>query len=134
MQWTAEPGVGFTAEGNTPWLPCGSNPSHHNVKDLVADPNSILSLYRSLLALRRAEPALHAGNYRAVAAPDGVFAFERWLDSDRFLVVLNFDSGETVVSLDEPGFVEVDTRPGRTGPANDSWALGPHEGAIIRLR
>ena len=36
----------------------------------------MLALHRRLLALRRAEPALHAGSWAAAQAP-GVVAFDR---------------------------------------------------------
>ncbi len=53
------------------------------------DPGSMLTLHRRLLALRRAEPALHAGAWSGVEAPDGVVAFDRAGDGTTFRVVLN---------------------------------------------
>ena len=134
MQWTAEPGAGFSRGDVAPWLPCGSDPDSHNVANQTADPASMLSLYRSLLVLRRAEPALHAGAYRSVDAPEGTYAYERWAGDDRFLVVLNFTSEETAFSIDEPGSIELGTGLDRAGPVGGSLSLGPDEGVIVRLQ
>ena len=52
----------------------------------AATPGSPLELYRALLALRRATPALHAGTYRpSTPAPD-VFAFVREHEGSALLV------------------------------------------------
>lgn len=50
----------------------------------------MLSLYRRLIAERRASPALRCGTYRTLQAPKDVFAFARELDSERRVVLLNF--------------------------------------------
>jgi len=63
------------------------------------DPGSLLCLYRDLLALRRATPALHRGDYRSLDAPEDVFAFERRAGASRVLVALNFSGGERRVKL-----------------------------------
>ena len=134
MQWTNGPGVGFSSAEAAPWLPYGSDPGRHNAADQVEDPGSMLNLYCSLLALRRAEPALHAGMYRSFDAPEGIYAYERWAGGDRFLVALNFTSTEIVLPLDEPGTIELSTGLARTGPVDDSLPLRPDEGVIVRLR
>src|SRR5204862_3716968 len=51
MPWEPGRGAGFTA--GEPWLPLGADADRRNVALLRADPDSILSLYRRLLALRR---------------------------------------------------------------------------------
>ena len=43
----------------------------------------MLTLHRRLLALRRAEPALHLGTWAAVDAPAGVIAYDRDADGTR---------------------------------------------------
>ena len=51
------------------------------------DPSSLLTLYRRLLALRRAEHGLALGYWQGLRADDGVLAYVR---GGRFLVALNF--------------------------------------------
>ena len=61
MQWSDGANAGFTT--GKPWLPIGPNFKTHNVATETADPNSILSLYRRMIALRRDETALREGKY-----------------------------------------------------------------------
>jgi alpha-glucosidase len=51
MQWDGSPGGGFST--GTPWLP-PIDPAQRNVADQARDPQSILTLYRDLIAARRA--------------------------------------------------------------------------------
>ncbi len=75
MCWTSEPGTGFTC--GVPWLPIGEEFKRINVAQEREDPGSFLSLYRALLALRRAEPALGLGSYREVLADTRILVYER---------------------------------------------------------
>ncbi len=90
MHWSARPGAGFTR--GTPWLPIARDFAQRNVEAQQADRASLLWLYRELLALRRATPALERGTWRRLAAPDGVLAYERRDGDSRALVALNFTS------------------------------------------
>ncbi|MBD0275866.1 MAG: DUF3459 domain-containing protein, partial [Acetobacteraceae bacterium] len=78
MQWDAGPNAGFTRAGAEPWLPLAPDHAANNVAAQAADPRSVLSLHRALLALRRAEPALSTGSYVPVeGAEEDVLAYER---------------------------------------------------------
>ena len=65
MQWERGPGAGFTT--GEPWLPLARTPTSGTWPRSASDPRSLLQLYRELLALRRAHPALHAGAFRRLA-------------------------------------------------------------------
>ena len=67
MPWTDGPGAGFTS--GRPWLRFGSDVSTRNVAAQRADPGSVLALYRRLIALRAATPALQVGDLSL--EPDG---------------------------------------------------------------
>ena len=69
-----------------------------NVAAQRDDPGSLLSLYRRLLALRRAEPDLRTGAYRTLAADDRVLRFAR---GDSIEVTIDFETGDG--SLDRTG-------------------------------
>ena len=57
MPWTAEaPGYGFT--DGVPWAAMAEDVATTNVASETGDPDSLLSHYRSLIALRAAHPAL----------------------------------------------------------------------------
>jgi alpha-glucosidase len=132
MQWEPYQGAGFTR--GEPWLPIG-DAGRRSVAAQRSDPRSLLSFYRELLALRRAHPALHAGSYRRLPAPDGVLAFERRAGPERALVALNFTGEARRVEL-EPVAVRraLSTDADREPPAHAGAAeLGPSEGLLLVL-
>jgi alpha-glucosidase len=88
MQWDDGPGAGFTT--GTPWLPLAGDYRSANVAVESEDPRSMLTLYRRLIALRRAEPALAVGPYRPVCVTDAALVYQREQGSRRVLVALNF--------------------------------------------
>jgi alpha-glucosidase len=97
MPWAARPGGGFCPDGVTPWLPFGPDLATVNVADERADPRSMLSLVRTLLALRRSEPALAVGAYRAVHVDDDLFVYERSEDGRTVTVALNLGASPRAV-------------------------------------
>lgn len=109
-----------------------------NVESQRADPSSMLSLYRSLIWLRRRSSALRWGSFRPRDAGWDVFAYERASDDERFLVALNFSDRNTAVSVDgQPshGVLESSTDPGRARGRVSlrPLELGPVEGVIVRI-
>jgi alpha-glucosidase len=88
MRWFPRDGAGFTR--GTPWLRLGDDVARCNVATEAEDAGSILTLYRSLLRLRRDTPALSRGSFRFIGVNDAVFAYEREDEGHRLVVVLNF--------------------------------------------
>jgi alpha-glucosidase len=133
MQWEPGPGAGFTA--GEPWLPLAPDADARNVAALRDDPRSLLHLYRALLALRRAEPALHAGDVARLGAPAGVLAYERRVGAQRALVALNFGDEPAEVALPEaPLRGALSTDPDREPPAHAGRVrLGAAEGVVLLL-
>ena len=70
MQWDGTRRGGFSAA--EPWLPL-TDPADRNVADQRDDPNSLLSFWRHLIALRRDL----APGFRMVESEPGVIAYER---------------------------------------------------------
>jgi alpha-glucosidase len=62
-----------------------------------ADPRSILSLYRRLIALRRSTPALSVGTYRGLHADNDILVYERAAGDRRLIVALNLTHGERML-------------------------------------
>jgi alpha-glucosidase len=87
MQWDANPGASFTDA--SPWLPIAADYASNNVAAEDRAPSSILALYRRLIALRRAEPALALGSFRLLSGVDDVLAYIREHDGRQLLVALN---------------------------------------------
>ncbi|MGD0839373.1 MAG: alpha-glucosidase [Polyangia bacterium] len=91
MQWSGDINAGFTHD--TPWLPIPASYTDHNVEVELRDPDSILSMYRNVLALRHSNLALRNGSYRAIDRDDDhVMAYLRAYHDDVVLVALNMTS------------------------------------------
>ena len=92
MPWappsTAGPGAGFST--SKPWLPIGPTAEQLNVASELQDQSSMLTLYRTLLGLRRTRPSLQTGSQLFLDAPRDILAYLRTEDGERSLVVLNF--------------------------------------------
>ena len=105
MQWDNSKNAGFSTADHT-WLPIPASAAEYNVSVESKDPNSILSFYKRLLALRESEPALrnmHYGSYVSLDRDDpNVLAFLRKSpgNGDSVLVVLNMSAQERSVKFD----------------------------------
>ncbi|GAC1414465.1 MAG: alpha-amylase family glycosyl hydrolase [Acidobacteriaceae bacterium] len=92
MLWTSGPNAGFTTAAE-PWLPIGPGFAAQSVEAQTRDPNSMLSLYRALLALRRERAALHSGAVSDVrprpGEQTGVLSYLRTHGGERVAVLLN---------------------------------------------
>jgi glycosidase len=136
MQWDGSLHAGFTAPGVSPWLPVAPDAGVRNVAAQLERPESMLSLTRRLLAVRRRRPALHRGSYRPLdETPEGVFAFVRAHRDDRVVVVVNFRDHPAAVRLPPgAGPVAVSTHPDAAPPAPGApLALRPNEGIVLEL-
>ena len=131
MAWDASPGAGFsTAPPAALWLPLHPTHAAVNVERQLAEPDSLLTLYRHLLALRRATPALHSGGYRALDVP-GVFAFERAHGESRALVLLNPGRQPHAATLPAGRWRWAASTHRRTGEAAGAVRLAADEGAVL---
>jgi alpha-glucosidase len=97
MQWDDSPHAGFTT--GDPWLPVSSDYPDINVRGERNDPASMLTLYRRLIALRKAEPALTLGAYRRISTGGDTMLYMREDQERRLLIALNFSSDARQLSL-----------------------------------
>ena len=125
IPWEEGATAGFTT--GKPWLPVHL-PRGGTAAAQAADPDSMLSFVRALLALRRDEPALSLGDYRTLAATDGVYGYERRLGDRAVTVWLNF-TGEAK-PLPAAGKVMLSSDPARDRAA-PATALAPNEALIL---
>ena len=136
MQWDAGPNAGFTSAAE-PWLPLAPDYASVNVAAQEADRRSMLSLYRTLLALRRTEPALSAGAYFAVTATkQDVLAYERRdpATGRRLFITLNLGGQARELLADgvEGGRILVSTHLDRSGEAVGNMVrLRADEGLVV---
>ena len=90
MSWTADQqGAGFTT-GAKPFRPIAANVARYNVASQLADPHSLLSFYKSMLALRNSLPSLSGGSYDAPVVQGRVMAYQRTLGAETTLVIINY--------------------------------------------
>lgn len=134
MQWDRRPNAGFSSAA--PWLPQSGDAKSRNVEAELADPASLLSLYRRLLALRRAYPALVSGGCRRVAAEGDLLLIEREQGEERLLIVLNLGANPAVVNLTAAGrgIVLLSASPGLDGQVvADHISVAGHDGVVLKL-
>jgi alpha-glucosidase len=99
MQWNDGKNAGFTK--GKPWLPVPPSYKTHNVQAEAKDPNSILSFYRQLLALRHEHAALLDGDYAPLNSDDpNVLTYLRRYKEEAVLVVVNLSGAEQKVRFD----------------------------------
>lgn len=102
MQWSAAARAGFTT--GTPWLPVDSRYATRNVAAQDRDPGSLLNWYRTLVKLRRTDPAFRTGSYVPLdSGAPAIFAFGRTNpDGTGALVLVN--TGATPVAASPTGW------------------------------
>jgi alpha-glucosidase len=132
MPWGTSLGAGFTT--GEPWLPLGADHAMVNVAAQAANPHSMLSLYRALLFLRQAEPALSMGTYIPVRVTEAVLVYERQHGSRRLRVALNMSAQEQGLP-DASGMpVLLSTYLDRMGQdAPTRLQLRPGEGVVLQV-
>lgn len=131
MQWTAEPGAGFTTA--TPWIPINPNHVWLNAESQIDDPHSIYAYYRALIALRHSEPVIVRGDFELLDTDaETVYSFRRHLGGETVEVRANLSGEAVIVGATERGWGEVlignypETR-------RRAGVLGPWEARACRL-
>jgi alpha-glucosidase len=135
MPWSAAPHAGFSRR--EPWLPLGEGWEVSNVEQQRREAGSLLSLYRRLIRVRRAHPALSVGTYRPVVERGDLLIYFREHEGERFIVALNLGSEPVVAQFPRTamqGQVTVSTLGDRDGEAvTAEVALRADEGLVIAL-
>ncbi|MEL6770002.1 MAG: alpha-amylase family glycosyl hydrolase [Bacteroidota bacterium] len=142
MAWDDSPSAGFSDAGpDDLWLPLHDDHASINVDAELDDPDSMLHLYRRLLALRKETPALQLGSYTpSDDVPDDVFAYVREHDGadgqerGRVFVALNFSPEMQEVTVPDgfTGHVLASTQREREGRTfTGTLHLGANEGVVI---
>jgi oligo-1,6-glucosidase len=100
MQWDDSKHAGFTT--GSPWIKVNPNYTAINVKQALANSDSIFYYYQKLIALRKANPVIVYGIYDLILeSHEQIYAFTRTLNDDRLLVILNFTAATPLFSLSE---------------------------------
>lgn len=119
------------------WLPLPADHRVANVAALSEDPRSILSLYRRLIALRRAHPALTLGCIEGVEVVGTVLVYRRRYGAERLAILLNMGHETCVVPRSEPAVAAhvllSSYLDGGAAIAREVMTLRPAEGLILIL-
>jgi alpha-glucosidase len=126
MPWTRGDGAGFTAPGVEAWLPIVQPPAGA-VDRQRDDPDSILSLTRTLIALRRSRPELSRGRYETIASPEDTWAYGRGNS-----IVVAVSLGDRGCSVPASGAIVAATDPSRVGErVDEELGIGAWEGVVV---
>lgn len=100
MQWDDSENAGFTT--GTPWLHVNPNYKDINVKEALADEDSVFYYYQKLIRLRKENGIIVYGIYNILEAehPD-LYIYTRTLGEEKILVVCNFSDHEADFTMPE---------------------------------
>ncbi|MGB9458289.1 MAG: alpha-amylase family glycosyl hydrolase [Bryobacteraceae bacterium] len=125
------------SSAGTPWLPLGSQARVKNRFSEDQEPNSFLNLYRNLIQVRQASPALTYGSLDLLDSASHVLAYRRSAEEQHIVVAINF-SGEPqeiklpdshALSLLVNSFLDQQTEFGSNGYVH----LRPNEAIVFEI-
>ena len=135
MQWSAEPGLGFS--DGPAWLISPKPDYSINVEDQEKDPDSILNYYRQLTALYR--HPLYGNTIRfgdmipAYRDRENIIAFER-RGNKRLLVISNFQNRQTSLELPAPiKTLVLNNTAGLFQEGDQVLGLAPYQTIVLEL-
>ena len=135
MQWSAEPGLGFS--DGPAWLISPKPDYSINVEDQEKDPDSILNYYRQLTALYR--HPLYGNTIRfgdmipAYRDRENIIAFERRGDK-LLLVVSNFQNRQATLELPAPiKTLVLNNTAGLFQEGDQVLELAPYQSIVLEL-
>lgn len=101
MQWDATAHAGFSKAGS--WLAVNTNYTAINVEHQRSDPDSVLSFYQRMIALRQhseLSDVLIYGDFQPIeGVPDDVIAYQRKYEGRTVSIYCNFSSQQQAVAL-----------------------------------
>jgi alpha-glucosidase len=127
MQWDNKTNADFSSA--KPWLPIAQNYTTVNVADELASPESLVNLYKRLLAFRKQSSVIQHGTYTPLDLPDpNLMGFVREYQEKKLAIVINFSKAENI-PLSLPGTILLSTH---SAPV-DPLSLRPSEGRVIDI-
>jgi alpha-glucosidase len=106
MQWNYQKFGGFSEV--QPWLWVNQQHADINVEQQQKDPNSILSFYKQLIALRKSNESLVVGRYQLLLPSDpNIYAYQRVAQDMTWTIITNLSPQESKVDIDCSQFGEL---------------------------
>ena len=134
FQWDTTKNAGFTT--GKPWLKVNPNYTIINAEAQEKDPNSTLNYFRTLVQLRKKEPAFVYGKYTLLDRENpNVFAYIRELEGKKILILLNFSEKKSEFNIGVSTSKSKILLDNYTGTKNlKKNILRPFEAVIIELK
>lgn len=130
MQWDDSLNAGFSV--GTPWLAVNPNYQQINVKQALADKNSIFYTYQKLIKLRKENPLIVLGEYQLLKTVPEIFAYYRSYHQTKWLVVANLSQKENVIEItDNLGQVVIDN--GAKPLSKGKNVLAPYDALVVKI-
>jgi len=137
MIWVNAANAGFTTPDATPWLPLEPGWETENAAEQAGRKDSMLMLYRKLLALRRQHDTLHAGGIAEVVAEGSVLRYRRVGledgESTDFQVMLNLGSEVATVKCAKGTVVLTTLLDGEGSSVEGTVTVEAGEGLLIAI-
>lgn len=131
IPWDASANAGFSTVD--PWLPLNEDWQSRNVATQDRSSNSLLCLYRSLLALRRSHDALAIGDITLFDATEDVLAYQRRHADECLLIALNLGDKTRPLTLPTNTCV-AEVLCSTLAERSMDGMLAPNEGVVLRLK
>ena len=130
MQWDGSPGAGFSEA--LPWIPINPNHTWLNAASQTADPRSIYTFYRALIAMRHERPAIVDGEFGVIeTGREQIYAFRRSLGVETIEVYVNLSDHAVTMDVEETEDAELLLGNYRDSE-RDSARLAPWEARVYR--
>jgi glycosidase len=124
VQWDDSRFAGFSTV--LPWLEDPRRDPSIHVKQQEDDPTSILSYYKRLIALRNRDVVLQDGTYQTLHIGRYVYAFQRTLEEEVYIILVNFSKKRQSVSY------KGDVMIGNYDRTEFDGLLEPYEAVVLR--
>jgi len=99
MQWSSDVNAGFSE--NDPWFSLNPNYTSINVEEQIADEDSVLSYYKSILSLKKKNDIFSYGQIKEFEKNnDSVYVYSKSLYDQEIMVFLSFSKNEIDLDLD----------------------------------
>ncbi len=133
MQWDSSSNADFTT--GEPWLPLAGDYEKRNVASQLAEGQSTLNFYRTLLHLRRRLSALHNGSFTFVdGLGEDLLAYLREANGQCLLVCLNFSAKKHPIDLSHlASSAETLLSTHFTTHSGSTFTLRPNESILLQL-
>ena len=136
MQWDGSESAGFSkGPPDSLWLPLARDHRDRNVARQLAEPDSLLNLYRRILQFRRESEALQRGDYHRIESlPRSILGYRREHPRQCLRILHNFGDCAAEVRVDEPCRVVLSTRREGEGKLVESRIqLQPCDGLVLEV-